>query len=417
MQSHRRPRDYHRFRLIPLAAVFTLAWGAAACGNDADSPQGEPGGVASTPASGSGGSAGHHGGSDSQPGGGGTGAASIGGTSDAASGHSNGGSQNGGNAGSQSGGGGSSSGGNPSGGASAGDGQGGQSGGAAGTGGSAGAPTGTCPTTLPKLAADGDTAFYADRQGIPHGQVKAVQYKSGVAKTMHVYTPPDYETNTTATYPALYINHGGGEGDSHWGCTNDYNCGYAGRILDNLLADGKAVPMLIVMPDTGDCANFNPPKPPAFDDPCTTQYVNDFIPYVEKTYRVKADRHSRAIAGLSMGGLVTLTTGFAHLELFSHVFVYSSGYTADARPQWETNLSGVLGDSKATNQLLDAPVYLAAGATDIALENAKAVRDIFEKHDIKVLWQDSSLGHEWGNWRRYLAQTLPLMFKNTSGCE
>jgi enterochelin esterase family protein len=274
-----------------------------------------------------------------------------------------------------------------------------------------------CPKTLPTLAADNDTTFYANRQDIPHGVVKTIQYKSGVAKTLRVYTPPDYETNLTATYPVLYINHGGGENDSHWGCTNASNCGYAGRILDNLLADGKAVPMLIVMPDTGDCANFNPPKPPDFGDPCTTQYVNDFIPYVEKTYRVKVDRHARAIAGLSMGGLVTLTTGFAHLELFSHVFVYSSGYTAETRPQWETNLSSVLGDSQGTNRLLDAPVYLAAGATDIALQNSQAVRGIFEKHGIEVLWQDSSLGHEWANWRRYLAQTLPLMFKNASGCD
>jgi enterochelin esterase family protein len=274
-----------------------------------------------------------------------------------------------------------------------------------------------CPTTLPTLAADNETAFYAERQGIPHGVVKVVQYKAGVTKTMRVYTPPDYDSNPTATYPVLYINHGGGESDIQWGCTNMSNCGYAGRILDNLLADGKAVPMLIVMPDTGDCANFNPPKPPDFGDPCTTQYVNDFIPYVEKNYRARAERHSRAIAGLSMGGLVTLTTGFAHLELFSQVFVYSSGYTAETRSQWETNLSSVLGDSAGTNGLLDAPVYLAAGATDIALQNAQATRDIFKKHDIKVLWQDSSLGHEWANWRRYLAQTLPLMFKNTAGCD
>jgi enterochelin esterase family protein len=234
---------------------------------------------------------------------------------------------------------------------------------------------------------------------------------------MNVYTPPDYETNTTAQYPVLYINHGGGEADSHWGCTNGYNCGYAGRILDNLLADGKAVPMVIAMPDTGDCANFNPPKPPSYDDPCTTQYVNDFIPYIEKTYRVKADRNSRAIAGLSMGGLVTLTTGFAHLEIFSHVFVYSSGYIDDARSQWETNLSGPLGDAQATNRLLNAPIYLAAGSTDTALPNAQAVRDIFKKHDIKVMWQASSMGHEWGNWRRYFEQTAQLMFKNTSGCQ
>lgn len=307
-------------------------------------------------------------------------------------------------------------------GGSSGQAAGGQAGGgqaAGGQAGSGGGPpaTGSCPKTLPTLAGDNDTSFYALRQDIPHGVIKQVQYKQGGSKTMHVYTPPDYETNTAAKYPVLYINHGGGEGDTHWGCTNANNCGYAGRILDNLLADGKAVPMVIAMPDTGDCANFNPPAPPDFTDPCTTQYVSDFIPYIEKTYRVKADRHSRAIAGLSMGGLVTLNTGFGHLELFSHVFVYSSGYLADARPKWETNSSSLLGDSKTTNGLLNAPVYLAAGATDTALPNAQAVRDIFKKNDIAVLWQDSSKGHEWANWRRYLAQTLPLMFKNTSGCD
>lgn len=274
-----------------------------------------------------------------------------------------------------------------------------------------------CPTELPKLAADGDNSFYAERQGIPRGSVKRVEgYKAGSNKTMHVYTPPGYDTDTAATYPVLYINHGGGENDTHWGCTSGYNCGYAGRILDNLLADEKAVPMLIVMPNTGDCANFNPPAPPDYGDPCTTQYVNDIIPYVEKTYRVKKDRHSRAMAGLSMGGLVTLNTGFAHLEIFSHVFVYSSGYIGDQQAKWETNLASAFADKDGTNQLLNAPVYLAAGATDTALPNARAVRDILKKHGIKVLYQDSSLGHEWGNWRRYLAQTLPLMFKNTSGC-
>jgi hypothetical protein len=84
---------------------------------------------------------------------------------------------------------------------------------------------GSCPTALPVLAADGDTSFYANRQGIAHGVVKQVQYKAGVDKTMHVYTPPDYETNIGSSYPVLYINHGGGESDVHWGCTNANNCG------------------------------------------------------------------------------------------------------------------------------------------------------------------------------------------------
>lgn len=378
---------------------------SAACSSDGHAVTSQSAGSPSTAGSASGAATSAGSGGSSQAGG----PAANGGTSAVAgsSGQSAGGANSGGaNAGSAN----AGSGGNEAGGGQAGGGT------SAGSGGGP-ATTGSCPKTLPTLAGDNDTSFYALRQDIPHGVVTTVQYKQGANKTMRVYTPPDYETNAAATYPVLYINHGGGENDSHWGCTNANNCGYAGRILDNLLADGKAVPMVIAMPDTGDCANFNPPAPPDFADPCTTQYVNDFIPYVEKTYRVKADRHSRAIAGLSMGGLVTLNTGFGHLELFSHVFVYSSGYLADARPKWETNASSLLGDSKKTNGLLDAPVYLAAGATDTALPNAQAVRDIFKKNDIAVLWQDSSKGHEWANWRRYLAQTLPLMFKNTSGCD
>jgi enterochelin esterase-like enzyme len=384
---------------------------AAACSSGADA--GAPGGSAGAPG---GGTAPTSGGAMSQAAGAGGAPAAQGGapaTAGSAGTATSAGASSGGQAGTT---GGGTTGGGTTGGGTTG---GGTTGGGAAGGGAAGSPatTGSCPTSLPPLAADGDNSFYANRQGTPHGVVKEVQYKPGSGKTMHVYTPPDYDTNTSASYPVLYINHGGGESDVHWGCTNANNCGYAGRILDNLLADGDAVPMLIVMPDTGDCANFDPPEPPSFDDPCTTQYVDDFIPYVEKTYRVKAERSSRAIAGLSMGGLVTLTTGFAHLELFSHVFVYSSGYMADARAQWETNLASVLGDAKGTNARLNAPIYLAAGSTDNALPNSQAVRDIFKEHGIKVLWQDSSLGHEWANWRRYLAQTLPLMFKNTSGCD
>jgi enterochelin esterase family protein len=234
---------------------------------------------------------------------------------------------------------------------------------------------------------------------------------------MHIYTPPDYATNTGATYPVLYLNHGVGEDDSVWGCTTGGpECGYAGLILDNLIAAGKAVPMIMVMTDTRDCAALDPPKPPT-DDACTTHYRQELMPYVEKNYRAKADRNYRAIGGLSLGGIVTFNAGLTHLELFSELFIYSSGYFSDTQSTWETNMSSVLKDAKTTNHLLNVPIYMAAGDTDVALTNAQAVRDIFAKDGIKFLWQQSTLGHEWANWRRYLAQTLPLMFRNTSGCD
>jgi enterochelin esterase-like enzyme len=273
----------------------------------------------------------------------------------------------------------------------------------------------TCPATLPALAADGDTSFYANKPNVPHGTIASVQYTSG-SKTMHIYTPPDYATNTGASYPVLYLNHGVGEDDSVWGCTTGGpECGYSGLILDNLIADGKAVPMIMVMTDTRDCATLDPPTPPA-DDACTTHYRQVLMPYVETHYRVKADRNYRAIGGLSLGGIVTFNVGLTHLELFSQLFIYSSGFFTDARPTWETNMSSILKDPK-TNHLLNVPIYMAAGDTDVALANAEACRDILKNDGIKYLWQQSTLGHEWANWRRYLAQTLPLMFRNMSGCD
>lgn len=278
------------------------------------------------------------------------------------------------------------------------------------------APAGTCPSTLPTLAADGDTSFYANKTTVPHGTVATVKYTSG-SKTVHIYTPPNYATNTSANYPVLYLNHGVGEDDSVWGCTTGGpECGYAGLILDNLIAAGKAVPMIMVMTDTRDCAALDPAKPPT-DDPCTAHYRQVLIPYVEKNYRVKTDRNSRAIGGLSLGGVVTFNAGLTHLELFSQIFIYSSGFFPESQATWEANMSAVFKDPQTTNHLLNVPIYMAAGATDVALTNAEATRDILKKNGIKVLWVQSTLGHEWANWRRYLAQTLPLMFTNTSGCE
>ena len=228
------------------------------------------------------------------------------------------------------------------------------------------------------MAADGDTSFYADKSNVPHGTIADQNHGHAAA--------------------------GGPE------------CGYAGLILDNLIAAGKAVPMIMVMTDTRDCAALDPPKPPT-DDACTTHYRQELMPYVEKNYRAKADRNYRAIGGLSLGGIVTFNAGLTHLELFSELFIYSSGYFSDTQSTWETNMSSVLKDAKTTNHLLNVPIYMAAGDTDVALTNAQAVRDIFAKDGIKFLWQQSTLGHEWANWRRYLAQTLPLMFRNTSGCD
>jgi enterochelin esterase-like enzyme len=273
--------------------------------------------------------------------------------------------------------------------------------------------TGTCPTALPTLLGSSETSFYASAN-VPHGTITVVSPDSS-GKTMRVYTPPGYSTNTTTTYPVLYINHGGSESDIQWACTNASNCGYAGLILDNLIAAGKAVPMILAMPYTGDCASLDSPSPSA-DDTCTTHYRQSFIPYIEAHYRVKADRNYRGIAGLSMGGMVTLNTGLPHLDIFSQLYVYSAGYIGNARAVWESNLSSVLNNSAKTNGLLNSPIYLGAGDSDIALDNAKYTYGVFQNRGIKSMYQQSSGSHEWMNWRRYFHQTAQIMFTNTSGC-
>ena len=177
---------------------------------------------------------------------------------------------------------------------------------------------------LPALPRPEETSFYA-RTDVPHGKVVQATYKNfaGKDKRMHIYLPPDYDTNTSARYPVLYLNHGGGEDDSKWTAIPPGG-GQAHDILDNLIAAKKAKPMIIVMPNTRELASPRPPAPGQLDD-CSREYLQDIIPFVDKQYRTRPNRESRALAGLSMGGFVVMNTGLAHLDTFSELYVYSSG--------------------------------------------------------------------------------------------
>jgi len=273
---------------------------------------------------------------------------------------------------------------------------------------------GICPLPiLPALPAYADATFFANAE-VPHGKVEVATYKnySGEEKRMHVYLPPNYQTNATATYPTLYLNHGGGGDDTNWTST-DARGGSANFILDNLIAAGKAKPMVVVMPNTHACASATP-SAPGKDDACTQEYLKDIIPYVEHHYRVKADRADRAIAGLSMGGFVVMNTGLPHLDTFSELFVYSSGYFPDQQKAFEDNYQELLKDPQ-TNDLFRVPFYMSAGETDIALKNGQAVMSVINKYGIRNFWVLSSGGHEMANWRRDLYQTAQIMFPDCGG--
>ena len=269
----------------------------------------------------------------------------------------------------------------------------------------------TGPHSLPILAelpTKDDASFYAMKE-VPHGVLEQPMYKdvAGNEKRMHVYLPPGYAESSN-TYPVLYLNHGGGDNDSRWSAT-DKNGGYVQVILDNLIAAKLAKHMIVVMPNTRGLASFKSPKP-GETDPCTQEYLQSILPFVEKTYRVRADRDSRAIAGLSMGGFVVLNTGIPNLDKFSELYVYSSGYTEDEnRAAMKENFAAVLNDAEA-NKRFNVPLYFAAGETDIALNNSFKTMAIFNSSGVRTFSVLSDGGHDWTNWRRYLWQTAQVMF-------
>ena len=270
---------------------------------------------------------------------------------------------------------------------------------------------GVCPLPiLPALPAYDEQAFFA-RTNVPHGKIEQANCKNyaGEDQRMHVYLPPDYESNVNARYPVLYLNHGRGGDDSEWSSEDPRGGGSAGIILDNLIASGKAKPMIVVMPNTEGCAAAEP-SPIGSDDKCSQEYLKDIIPYVDSHYRTKASREYRALAGLSMGGFVVMHTGLPHLDTFSELYIYSSGHFGDAALKKVDEYYGKMLKDPATNDKFRVPLYMAAGETDIALKNSQKDLALFNQYGLRNFWVLSTGGHEWANWRRYLYQTAQIMF-------
>ncbi len=245
----------------------------------------------------------------------------------------------------------------------------------------------------------GVTDFYlAD---VPHGEIRMKRYFSRTAndwRRMFIYTPPCYEKSNKA-YPVLYLLHGGGEDERGWS-----QQGRTDIIMDNLIAANKAVPMVIVMTD-GNTRDFN------------SELLNECIPFVEKSFRVKTDRESRALAGLSMGGIQTLNAGITHPELFSYLGVFSSGWWAKP-PQGMRNNEDtekyytMLKDKKdAYNKQFKQFWISMGGQEDIAYNNCQVMMKRFDEIGIKYTYYEIPGGHTWPVWRESLHQFAPLLFK------
>jgi enterochelin esterase family protein len=258
----------------------------------------------------------------------------------------------------------------------------------------------------------------SDTRDVPHGAVAEVTYYSQALKRFrrtHVYTPPGYEKGE-GNYPVLYLLHGAFDCDDSWSTV-----GRAGFILDNLIAAGKARPMVVVMPmgHTGPF-RFGPPGDRSFErqmEEFADDFVKDLKPYLEKNYRTIAGREHRAIAGLSMGGAQTLNVAFSHLEDYGYIGVFSSGIfgivggpnggSPDKR--WEEAHKSTLDDSELKKGL--RLVWFGCGKEDFLVRTSKATVEMLKSHQFDVISRDSEGGHTWSNWRDYLTEFAPLLFK------
>ena len=254
-----------------------------------------------------------------------------------------------------------------------------------------------------------ETAFEDNKMGA-HGEVREVWYPSstlGMMRRMHVYTPPGYEKGNTK-YPVFYLLHGAGDDDSGWN-----SIGRAGFIIDNLIAAGKAKPMIVVMP------NGSMPLPPQTGMPngqimnqmrslFSSELLKDVMPLVEKTYRTMNKPEDRALAGLSMGGFQTLDVTMTHPELFDYVGVFSSGFFGATIDEAETKYAKVLNDPSFNKG--KKLFWVAIGKDDFVMDANKKTLALLDKHNIKYQYKESSGGHTWVNWRQYLNEYVPLLF-------
>ena len=258
-----------------------------------------------------------------------------------------------------------------------------------------------------------DQDFYAFKD-VPHGAIRSEYYFSkttGSWRHLNVYAPPEYDKNKQR-YPVLYIQHGGGEDESGWAVQGKTNL-----ILDNLIAEGKAVPMLVVM------ANGNAAKPGVqargYTDEAMAVFKEELfeniIPFIEKGYRVKPGAENRALAGLSMGGGQTFHTALKNLDMFSSVGVFSSGMFGGIMQQTEpfnpeSIVPGILTHPETFNQKLKV-FYISVGEQDPRIEHTKKLIETFHQHGVNVIFASFPGGHEWQVWRRSLYDFAPKLFK------
>lgn len=289
--------------------------------------------------------------------------------------------------------------------------------------------SGTNLTT--QVEVPGDGLQYYDSKPVPHGLLQIVTYESratGATRQAYVYTPPDY-TRTNTRYPVLYLLHGGGDLDPGWSMT-----GRAHIIMDNLIAEKKAVPMVVVMPVArgggslglgpsgmspgiaaagnvtpgGRGAGAGAPTGPAPLGAFAQDFIGDLLPTIEKTFRVSTRADDRAIGGLSAGGAATINTSFSRPDLFRYLIIMSAG----GGQNLEESYPKFFGNSAAAAKQMKL-VWVGVGDQDFALNGSKAIDETLTKHGIRHTFKVSEgYRHEWRLWRPHLYEFAQLLFQD-----
>jgi enterochelin esterase-like enzyme len=243
----------------------------------------------------------------------------------------------------------------------------------------------------------GDKPLIHSMQNVPHGKISYRYYQSttlGTTRQVLVYTPPGFNANGKIKYPVLYLVHGGSDTEETWA-----KVGHANFIADNLIANGKAKPMIIVMP----YGNVRPNPMADF----TKDVMNDIIPFIESGYPVLTDSKSRAVAGFSVGGGQALNIGLTNADKFAYICSYAP-YTATE--EFQKNFTNWAPDAKKINKQLKL-FTISVGTEDFLYESVQINLLMFEAKKIHVKPNIVSGGHTWMNCKQYLATTLQEIFK------
>jgi enterochelin esterase family protein len=254
----------------------------------------------------------------------------------------------------------------------------------------------------------GNPPRFDELQLVPHGALQIRAYLSTPlkrARKLYVYTPPQYDTEPNRRFPVLYLRHGSGDNEENWSET-----GRAGVILNNLIAQRKAAPMIIVMPNGDTDGTWGGGSSPEGIELLGQELLTDIIPMIDRTYRVAAGRENRAITGLSMGGGQAFTIGLKHMDLFAWVGEFSSGLVSDTDFRLDKHLPGFLDSSDEVNRKLRL-LFLSCGTEDPRYPGQLDLADNLKAHGIHYVWYPTPGVHEWKVWRHALAEFAQKVFR------